>query len=83
MSKVLNNTMEFFNSKKFIAFMFIVLLCASISGCAKPKPKIDENKLGAIGNMLGCMFNHSLCEKRESQTEQPDDEKEWVAIEEK
>ena len=49
----------------------------------KEKPKIDENKLGAIGNMLGCMFNPSLCEKGEPQTEQPDDEKEWDAIEEK
>ena len=53
---------NFLNSKKFIFLLAVMLLCAGLSGCAKPKPKVDENKLGAIGNMLGCMFNPSLCE---------------------
>ena len=74
---------NFFNSKRFVIFCVALLLCVSLLGCAKPKQKVDEQKLGAIGNMLGCMFNPSLCEKGEPQTEQPDDEKEWDAIEEK
>ena len=56
-----------------------MLLCAGLSGCAKPKPKVDENKLGAIGNMLGCMFNPSLCEKGKTPA---DDEEEWNDISE-
>ena len=74
---------NFLNSKKFIFLLAVMLLCAGLSGCAKPKPKVDENKLGAIGNMLGCMFNPSLCEKGESTSDQTEDEKEWDAIEEK
>jgi cytochrome c556 len=70
---------NFLNSKKFIFLLAVMLLCAGLSGCAKPKPKVDENKLGAIGNMLGCMFNPSLCEKGKTPA---DDEEEWNDISE-
>ena len=70
---------NFLNSKKFIFLLAVMLLCAGLSGCAKPKPKVDEKKLGAIGNMLGCMFNPSLCEKGKTPA---DDEEEWNDISE-
>lgn len=66
--------MEYFNSKKFIMILVILLVCAALSGCAKPKqietqgPK-QPSTLESIGRMdeiaiaLGCMFNPSACEK--------------------
>ncbi len=76
---------NFFNSKKFVIFCVVLLLCVALVGCAKPKPKIDENKLGAIGNMIGCMFNPSLCETREipkDDLRNPpiDEEEEWNKV---
>ena len=71
---------NFFNSKKFILFCLVLLLCVALLGCAKPKPKVDEQKLGAIGNMLGCMFNPSLCEKGKVSEDQDED---WNEVDEK
>jgi hypothetical protein len=71
---------NFFNSKKFILFCLVLLLCVALFGCAKPKPKVDEQKLGAIGNMLGCMFNPSLCEKGKVSEDQDED---WNEVDEK
>jgi|TARA_B100001094_G_scaffold44792_1_gene39669 hypothetical protein len=68
---------NFLNSKKFILLLAFLLLCAGLFGCAKPTAKVDEQKLGAIGNMLGCMFNPSLCEKGKVPK---DDEEEWNEI---
>lgn len=65
---------NFFNSKRFVIFCVALLLCVSLLGCAKPKQKVDEQKLGAIGNMLGCMFNPSLCEKGKVPK---DEDEEW------
>ena len=63
--------MEFLNSKKFIAILFVLLLAGALLGCVKPninsnadnKPTIVET----IGNTPGlvraltCMFAPSEC----------------------
>ena len=65
--------MEFFNSKRFIAFLFIILLGVFVFGCANKdlKPTQDVNKkpsvVETIGNTpkiiraLTCMFAPQEC----------------------
>ena len=70
--------MEFFNSKKFIMIMFIVLLSAGLTNCAKQKvletqaPKEPTTletigKLDAIATVLGCMFDPTPCREKEKE----------------
>ena len=70
--------MEFLNSKKFIAILFVLLLCAGLSSCAKPKvletmvskqPNTLETigKLDAIATVLGCMFDPTPCREKAKQ----------------
>ena len=58
--------MEFFNSKKFIAILLVVLFVSVLSGCAK-KPLVKQEpkqpttlesvaKMKSIGAMIGCVF---------------------------
>ena len=63
------------NSKKFVLFLVILIICLGLLGCAKPN--VDGNKkehtvvdsignMGAIGKALGCMFGSSdpICDKK-------------------
>ena len=58
--------MEFFNSKKFIAILVVLLFFAGLSGCAK-KPLVEQGpkqpstldsvaKMKSIGAIIGCIF---------------------------
>ena len=66
--------MEFFNSKKFILLMVVILIVGGLSGCAKKHVEMDHpkqpttletiGKLDAIAEVLGCMFDPTPCQKK-------------------
>ena len=66
--------MEFFNSKKFILLIVVILIVGGLSGCAKKHVEMDHpkqpttletiGKLDAIGYVLGCMFDPTPCQKK-------------------
>ena len=60
--------------------MVVVLVCAALSGCAKPKvletqgPKQPTTletigKLEAISNVLGCMFDPTHCQRQSKENQ--------------
>ena len=69
--------MEFFNSKKFILLMILVLTVCMTSGCAKKHVEMDHpkqpttletiGKLDAIGKVLGCMFDPTPCQEKKEE----------------
>ena len=66
--------MEFFNSKKFILLIVIILFVSGLTGCANKHIQADHPKqpttletvakLDAIANVLGCMFDPGPCQKQ-------------------
>ena len=66
--------MEFFNSKKFILLIVVILVVGGLTGCAKKHVEMDHpkqpttletiGKLDAIANVLGCMFDPTPCQKK-------------------
>ena len=66
--------MEFFNSKKFILLIVVILVVGGLTGCAKKHVEMDHpkqpttletiGKLDAIANVLGCMFDPGPCQKK-------------------
>ena len=66
--------MEFFNSKKFILLIVVILIVGGLTGCAKKHVEMDYpkqpttletiGKLDAIANVLGCMFDPTPCQKK-------------------
>ena len=81
--------MEFFNSKKFILLIALVLFMTAISGCAKktletkgprqPTTLETVGKMKGIVSVLGCMFAPASEECKKLQTNQPTDkeDQEW------
>ena len=78
------------NSKKFVLFLIILIICLGLLGCAKPN--VDGNKkehtvvdsignMGAIGKALGCMFgsNDPICDKPNTNE---DTDEEWQEVDE-
>ena len=78
--------MEFFNSKKFIAILLVILFVAVLSGCAK-KPLVEQGpkqpttlesvaKMKSIGAVIGCMFapSNPECEKLRKKPNQSQEE---------
>ena len=69
--------MNFLNRNKFILFLTVVLICAGLSGCAKPKIDTERpqtmldtvGKLEAIGLVLGCMFDPTPCQEKAKEQE--------------
>ena len=71
--------MEFFNSRKFIAIILLVLIATALTGCANKKLPQQQTKnsqpteldtigrLDAISNVLGCMFNPKPCQDAKEQ----------------
>ena len=69
-----NNSMEYFNSKQFMAILIIVICLLAVSGCAKKHIAHDHpkqpttldtiGKLDAIANVLGCMFDPTPCQEK-------------------
>ena len=66
--------MDFFNSKKFILLIVVILIVGGLTGCAKKHVEMDHpkqpttletiGKLDAIANVLGCMFDPTPCQKK-------------------
>ena len=66
--------MNFFNSKKFIFLIVLVLVFGSLTGCVKKHVEMDYprqpttletiGKLEAIGTVIGCMFDPGPCQKK-------------------
>ena len=66
--------MEFFNSKKFILLIVVILIVGGLTGCAKKHVEMNHpkqpttletiGKLDAIANVLGCMFDPTPCQKK-------------------
>ena len=65
--------MEFFNSKKFIIVIVLVLFFTALSGCAKtvmetqgpkqPTTLETVGKMKSIGVVIGCMFAPHTCDE--------------------
>ena len=66
--------MEYFNTKQFMAILIIVLCSCALFGCAKKEIAADHPKqpttletigqLGAIANVIGCMFDPTPCQEK-------------------
>ena len=65
--------MEFFNSKKFIVILVLIMTTAALSGCgvkqisSKTKNKMPTEmetigRLDSITRVLGCMFDPTPCQ---------------------
>ena len=78
--------MDFFNSKKFMVLIGLVLFLTAISGCAKQnlKPK-QPTTMETVGNMkaivsvLGCMFapDSEECKSLKGVNKESEEDKEW------
>ena len=75
--------MEFFNSKKFIIAIVLVLFFTALSGCARtvyetkgprqPTTLETVGKMKGIVSVLGCMFAPASEECKKLRTNQPTD----------
>jgi hypothetical protein len=74
--------MEFFNSKKFIFLIVLILVVVSLTSCAKKHIEVDlpeqpkkPTTLETIGNLdamatvLGCLFDPTPCQKKSEEQE--------------
>ncbi len=69
--------MEFFNSRKFILLLVLVMVVLMFNSCAKKHVEKDHpkqpttletiGKLDAIANVLGCMFDPTPCQERKKE----------------
>ena len=76
---------SFFNSKKFIFILAVILICSALSGCANKTVKVKDDKtptitdtigkMDAISSVLGCMFAPQTCDGKDN------DDAEWEELE--
>ena len=86
--------MEFFNSKKFILLIALVLFMTAISGCAKktletkgprqPTTLETVGKMKGIVSVLGCMFapGSEECQSGKGKDTGSEEDKEWEKFDE-
>ncbi len=86
--------MDFFNSKRFICILVLVIIYVGMSGCTTTKVitnKVKEpitltdsiGNMGAIGRALGCMFGSSdpMCDSNNSKNAYTDVEEDFSNLE--